>query len=96
MLCQSCICETYILNLTSNTNFYQIDTTEVCFWDAFQSVRSLVLACEEHMYPPRFIIEVSGKGATRSSNLKLKFEGSIKVLQTEIPLEIQGYRTIHT
>ena len=84
------MCETYILNLTSNTNSYQIDTTEVCFWDAFRSVRSLVLACEECMYPPRFVIEVSGNNATRSSNLKLKFEGSIKELQTEILLEIQG------
>ena len=69
---------------------YQIETKEVCFWDAFKSVRSLVLACDESMYPPRFIIEVSGKNATRSSNLKLSFGGSIKVLQIEIPLEVQG------
>lgn len=69
---------------------YQIGTKEVCFWDAFKLPSSLVLACDENMYPPRFIIEVSGKDATRSSNLKLKFEGSIKVLQTEIPLELQG------
>jgi len=62
----------------------------VCFWDAFKTPTSLVLACEESMYPPRFTIEVSGKSATGSSNLKLNFEGSIKALQQEIPLEVQG------
>ena len=69
---------------------YQIGTKEVCFWGAFKSPSSLVLACDESMYPPRFIIEVSGKNATRNSNLRLDFGGSIKVLQTEIPLEVQG------
>jgi len=68
----------------------QIDTKDVCFWDGFESCPALVLACKESMYPPRFTMEVSGRNATKSGNLKIKFEGGIKTLGTEIPLELQG------
>ena len=70
----------------------QIDTKDVCFWDGFESCPALVpvFACEQCMYPPRFTVEVSGRNATKSGNLNIKFEGGIKTLGTEIPLELQG------
>ena len=42
------------------------------------------------MYPPRFKVEVSGRNATKSGNLKISFEGGKKKLGTEIPLELEG------
>ena len=42
---------------------------------------------EERLYPPRFVIGVSGRHATEARNITINFTGAREDLQTELFLE---------
>ena len=67
------------------------------FWDHFKSNREFVLACHEKLYPPRFILEVSGRNATKDDIFEVEFEGATEELSQEIhlTLPIQGIAIGH-
>ena len=57
------------------------------FWHNFETPGALVEACRNKLYPPRFNIDVSAKYATTSTYIEVVFEGAVRELKTEIPLE---------
>ena len=72
---------------TSNCVFWQITAEQVCFWD-MPNNKALVLAHERKAYPPRLILEVSGRNATQDDVLRVEFDGTKDKLSQEIRLTL--------
>ena len=66
----------------------QISAKEVCFWEQFgDNPGELALACEQGAYPPRIVLEVDGRDATRNAVAELNFKGANEDLKTQIYLQ---------
>ena len=70
---------------------FQISASDIDFWN----IRLPELETRQAfgMYPPCFVLRISGASALRSSRLDVSFSGGNSVIEVQIPLETGEYPT---